>query len=226
MNEAPVSPAATSGLALFDFDGTLTRIDTMFDFVREVQGSATLWFGLLALSPWLAAHRFGLVSAQDAKVMFLRWFLGGLSADQLHAHGRAYAGRIETLLRPEAVARLEWHRAQGHQIAIVSASADVWLRAWAEQRGVLLLCTEVAYDNGVFRGGLATPNCNGPEKERRVRAHFDLGRHSPVYAYGDSKGDTEMLSLADHSWFRTFEGLPPATAPATPEVLSTSGTSH
>lgn len=214
-----------AGLALFDFDGTLTRIDTMFDFVRSVRGTVGLWSGLIALSPWLVAHRAGLMSAQDAKKMFLRWYLAGLSADELRQHGEAYADRIDALLRPEAMGRVAWHREQGHDVAVVSASADAWLRPWAERQGLSLVCTELAFEGGVFRGELATPNCNGPEKERRIRERFALDRYSALYAYGDSSGDTEMLALADYRWFRTFEGLPAppsAPAPATQEGLSAS----
>jgi HAD superfamily hydrolase (TIGR01490 family) len=213
-------------LALFDFDGTLTRTDTMFAFVRAVRGPVALFVGLLLLSPWLTAHRLGLLSAQHAKTRLLRWFFGGMTRAELLRHGSAFASRIDGLLRPAAMDRLAWHRAHGHEVWIVSASVDVWLRPWADDRGIRVLCTEAAFDGDVFRGALATPNCNGPEKERRIRAAVDLSRYATIYAYGDSAGDAEMLALADESWFRTFGHDPaPLTSPrATPEAPSTSET--
>lgn len=220
-----MTETARPKLALFDFDGTLTRADTMFAFVRAARGALALWAGLIALSPWLVAHRVGWLTAEDAKKTFLRWFFAGWSREDLRKRGVAFADDIDRLLRPEAIGRLEWHRAQGHSVSIVSASLDIWVRPWAERRGISVVCTEAAYRDGVFTGELATPNCNGPEKERRIRARFAIDDYAAVYAYGDSSGDAEMLALADEAWFRTFAGLPDAAPTrATPAAPSSSGT--
>lgn len=210
---------ADTRLALFDLDGTLTRADTLFAFVRAVRGEAAFALGLVALSPWLVAHKLGLLAAEPTKVRFLRWFLGGMRRDALAARGSAFADRLEALLRPEAKARLEWHRAQGHAVWVVTASLDVWVRPWAERRGLGLVCTEAAFDGDVFRGALATPNCNGSEKERRIRERLDPDAYAWVYGYGDSAGDAEMLSLADEFWLRSWD-----FSAATPEGRATTGT--
>jgi phosphatidylglycerophosphatase C len=214
-----VPDPAETRLALFDLDGTLTRADTLFAFVRAVRGPIAYGLGLVALSPWLVAHKLGMLAAEPTKVRFLRWFLGGMRRDALAAHGSAFADRLEALLRPEAKARLAWHQDQGHEVLVVTASLDLWVRPWAERRGLGLLSTEAAFDGDVFRGALATPNCNGPEKERRIRERLDPDAYAWIYGYGDSAGDAEMLSLADELWLKSWD-----FDPATPAGRAATGT--
>jgi HAD superfamily hydrolase (TIGR01490 family) len=199
-----VAPARR--LALFDLDGTLTRHDTMFAFVRRIRGTPRLIAGMVLLSPWLAAHRVGLLAADAAKARFLGWFFGGETREQLAAWGAAFADEVDQLLRPGAHDRVEWHRQNGDDVLLVSASLDWWVRPWAERRGLRVLCTEAAYRDGVFAGVLATPNCSGPEKVRRIRAEVRLDEYERVFAYGDSSGDSEMLGLAHEAAYRPFRG--------------------
>ena len=54
---------------------------------------------------------------------------------------------------------------------------------------------------GRYDGG----NCYGAEKARRLRAL--LGEAAvELYAYGDSRGDREMLAMADHAYYREMPG--------------------
>lgn len=199
-------------LALFDFDGTITTRDTMLPFVHHVRGTLRTLAGLAWLAPMLAAHAVGLVRTERAKALFLGHFLGGMSRDALAARAATFVPRIEGWIRSEARTRLDWHRAQQHDVLIVSASLDLWLAAWAERYGVRLVCTRARFEHDVFTGDLATPNCKGADKEVRIREAVDLDGYAYVYAYGDSAGDAEMLALADESWFRPFRpGAPPMT---------------
>lgn len=193
-------------LALFDFDGTITTRDTMFAFVWHARGRLRGVLGLVWLSPILVAYRVGLVANDRAKVALLRWFFGGESRATMEAWGRTFADVIDGDVRPGARERLAWHREQGHDVVVVSASLDVWLAPWAERNGLRLLCTTGRFAEDAFTGELAGPNCNGAEKETRIRAALDLDTYESVFGYGDSEGDAEMLGLADEMWFKPFRG--------------------
>lgn len=207
MSAAARDPAGPT-LALFDFDGTLTTADTMFHFVRFVVGGPRFVLGLLWLGPALALHAAGLIPADRAKATLLRHFLGGRPQAELEAAARRWTTEaLPALLRPAGQARLAALRAEGARVVLVSASLDLWLRPYAEAAGMQLLCTAGAVDEaGRFTGALAGPNCNGPEKERRVRAALRLEDHARVEAYGDSAGDKELLALADAAYFKPFRG--------------------
>ena len=46
-------------LALFDFDGTLTKKDTMFEFIRFSKGNLMLLIGLIISFPILVLYKLG-----------------------------------------------------------------------------------------------------------------------------------------------------------------------
>ena len=191
-------------LALFDLDGTLTRADTMFAYLRHVVGTPRFVIGMLWLSPMLALHKLGVIGAGPAKAMLVGHFVRGRTKDELDAAGVSFADELELLLRPGALERVSWHKDQGHRVVIVSASMRLWLQAWCDRHGLELLCTEPEWRDGRFTGALASPNCNGPQKVARVRELLDPEAHRPISAYGDSSGDRELLALADEPTFRPF----------------------
>lgn len=194
----------TRGLALFDLDGTITTRDTMFAFVLHCRGPVRTALGLVWLSPWLVGYVLKLVPNDVAKRRLVRHFLAGASRAEIAAWSASFADAVDAMVRPGARERLQWHREQGHDLVLVSASLDLWVRPWAERHGLRLLCTEGRFDGDRFSGDWATPNCHGPEKEARIRAAMALDDYARIWSYGDSSGDAEMLALAHESSFRPF----------------------
>jgi phosphatidylglycerophosphatase C len=189
------------GVAAFDFDGTLARRDTLVPFLRQVRGTHRV----LAATA-LAAGRPGPRDRDTLKVAIVGRLLRGMPAGELAARGRRYAAGLPGLLRPEMVDRVRWHQRAGHAVVIVSASLGAYLRPLAGTLGLdAALAVELVADaggrlTGDVVGGL---NTRGPEKEARLRAWVD-GRFGPatpfeLWAYGDSRGDEELLAAADHA---------------------------
>jgi phosphatidylglycerophosphatase C len=187
-------------VAAFDFDGTLTRADTLGPFLREIAGTGAFVRAFAADAPRLALAGIGAGSRDDAKERMLQRLLGGREHSDLAARGHEYGTRIATTgLRSELVSRLHWHAGEGHEIAIVSASLDLYIDRTAELLGIgTVLCSRMEVDaHGRVTGRLVGGNCRGPAKLRRIREHFgELGYD--LWAYGDSAGDAEMLAAADH----------------------------
>ena len=187
-------------VAAFDFDGTLTRSDTLGPFLREVCGTSRLVRALVADAPRLVLAGIGAGSRDEAKERMLRRLLGRREHADLAAKGAEYGARIaKTGIRPEMLERLRWHADEGHEIAIVSASLDLYLERTAAALGIgTLLCSRMDVDaDGRVTGKLIGGNCRGPAKLRRIREHFGEGGYE-LWAYGDSAGDAEMLAAADH----------------------------
>lgn len=184
-------------LALFDFDGTLTKGDSLSRF---------LWFAVplpkLFVGAILVGFRFlrlawsGAWTNEKAKEILLATFFKGFPREALYELGEAFCQqKLPAMLRPERMGQLEAYKVAGATVVLVSASPDIWLRPFCAIAGIQLICTELAFESGIFTGKLATPNCNGHEKARRVRAAFDLNDFDEIVAFGNSMGDAEMLAL-------------------------------
>lgn len=192
-------------IVAFDFDGTLTRGESFFRFLRFVTPWPRFCLGLLRSLPALLMYAGGLMANDAAKERVLTIFLRGRRLDEIRQLSRRFAEeRIERTLRPEAVARLHGHQKQGHHCVLVSATLAVYLEPWAEHAGFeAVLATELEVDaQGLLTGRMATANCYGPEKAARLRRHFGVERIKA--AYGDSAGDREMLAMADSPGYRPW----------------------
>ena len=194
-------------LALFDFDGTLTRADTMFAFLRFVVGDVRFALGMAWMGPLLVLQRLGVVPAATAKERLLLHFLAGMSREVLDGHARKFHEQVVPgILRPDGLARLSALQSAGAEMALVTASLDLWTAPFAAAKGMTLLATPARWDAAGNFAGLGGTNCNGPEKAIRIQAQFNLPSYAQIEAYGDTSGDREMLALAHSTFYRPFRG--------------------
>ena len=194
-----------TNLALFDFDGTVTRVDTFRPFLRYSASSTRLFCGTLLLAPMIAAYRAGVIAAPRMRAAAALACFRGRPVAEVQAQGRRYSETLSDLMQDQARERLRWHERKGDHIVVVSASLEPYLKPWCESRGFDLICTELASTNGVLTGGYLGGDCTGPEKARRVRTRFDLSKYRAVYAYGDSDEERALLRLAHKRYFRWRE---------------------
>jgi phosphoserine phosphatase len=98
------------------------------------------------------------------------------------------------------------------------------LQPLADRLGVELLATELRRDDGRWQPVLAGANCKGPEKVRRLEAHLGTLVGLELEAYGDSRGDRELLEVATVPHYRSFGPLPqPYPTPPPPLPLQAPG---
>ena len=193
-------------LALFDFDGTITRGDSFTNFLRFAGRPRRLAVGQALLAPVAVAYRLGAVSASRARPLVARVVFQGESAEFVNEHGRRYASEVlPKMVRTEAVDRIRWHQQQGDRVVEVSASLDSYLAPWCGEIGVERISTELEERNGRLTGRYRHGDCSGSTKARRIVEEYDLGRYGAVFAYGDTIEDREMLELADRKFYRGAE---------------------
>jgi len=201
-------------VAAFDFDGTLTHGDTLLPFLATALGWPRFAWALLRSSPWLVGHALRLVRNDIAKARLFKAALQGVAmTDVQHWAERWVSEQLPRQLRgveDPTMARLAWHRAQGHCCVMVSASPDIYLERAAEMLGFAgLVCTQMEVDiSGHLTGRMQTPNCHGQQKVIRLQAwlaeHYDAAAlaNMTLYAYGDTSGDKPMLRMAQQAWYR------------------------
>ena len=193
-------------LVLFDFDGTITRDDSLLEFVAYVVGFKKFFRGILVLSPILAAYKLGLASNNFTRRKLLDYFFAGMSADKFDKICKKYSTtHIEDILKQSAMDKIASYKAAGDKIVIVTASLEDWLRPWCDAQGLELLGTKIRRKGGIITGEIEGQNCYGAQKVARVRAAYDVQAFDRVIAYGDSRGDREMLEFADEAHYKAFE---------------------
>ncbi|MBN8799111.1 MAG: HAD family hydrolase [Stenotrophomonas nitritireducens] len=189
-------------LALFDFDHTITACDTYSRFLRRVatpEQRAQAWW---RLGPWLLGYRLKLVSATRIRRRVTAQVFRGRHAGEIAQMAADYArDHLPGMVRPEMLEQIQWHKAQGHTVAVVSASIDLYLQSWCRQWGLQLICNRLEAQDGRLTGRYAGGDC-GPRKVEHIRRQFDLDRFQRIHAYGDSSEDKPMLALAHERWYR------------------------
>jgi phosphatidylglycerophosphatase C len=188
-------------VAAFDFDGTLSTRDNVVPFLRAAVGGPRLVAGLVSTAPRLVAAALDDRRRDRAKAALVRRLLIGYEAARLTGIAERFADDVvEHHLRADAVDRAEWHRSQGHELVMVSASFAVYLEPVARRLGFdAALGTELETGaEGRLTGRLLGANVRRAEKVRRLDDWLG-DRPATVWAYGDSTGDRELFERADHA---------------------------
>jgi phosphatidylglycerophosphatase C len=191
------------GLALFDFDGTITFKDSFAGFVKYAVGQTRFYLGVACLTPVFAGFLFGLISSWRAKELMSIFFFSGWDAHAFKELALEYSRQeLPKIVREIARERIEWHKQRGDTVVVVSASIDLWLKGWCDAQHVELIATKLEEKDGRISGRFATRNCNGREKVRRIKERFDLSSFDYIFAYGDRPGDRPMLATANERYYR------------------------
>ena len=201
-------------VAAFDVDGTITARDCVVPFLRQTAGTAALSGRMLRNPIWLATAAWNR-DRDGLKAAAARAAFSGLLVSDLQPIARTFAQQVHANgLRPDVVERLVEHLGAGDQVVLVSASFEIYLEPLAELLGVeTVLGTRLVIGaNGIFTGALEGANCRGPEKVRRlhewlVEKHWHRD-NVHITAYGDSRGDCELLADADVAQWVT-DTVPP-----------------
>ena len=192
-------------IALFDFDGTVTIKDSFTPFIYFASSRPRIVLGTVLLGPMILGYKLGLIAAPRMRAAIVRVAFRGRRESEVIDLGARYSDTLSALVRPEALERIRWHQANGDVVVVVSASLRAYLSRWCEGHGVGLICSELESKGGVLTGRYAGGDCTGSEKARRVRERHDMKQYAIVYAYGDTKEDRELLSLATKPFFRWQE---------------------
>jgi len=194
-------------IAVFDFDGTITNKDTLLEFIKFSKGKGRLYFGFLLFSPLLMAMKLKIYPNWKAKQHLFSYFYKNVSIEIFNNWSNDFSFEIEKILRFDAIEKLNFHKRNGDKIVIISASIENWIKPWAEKAGIeTVLATKIEIDkSGLLTGNFLTKNCYGQEKVNRLLEIFPDRSKNKIIAYGDSRGDKELIQLADEGFYKKFK---------------------
>jgi phosphatidylglycerophosphatase C len=188
-------------LAVFDLDGTITRRDTLAQYVFGY-----LWrhpwrfLGLPLVLPATIGFALKLRDRGQLKAAFIRATLRGCTREQIEEWNAAFVPAL--LARgvfADAIARVAGHREAGDHLVLMSASVDFYVPAIGRALGFAeTICTGVRWNGDRLDGTLTTPNRRGVAKVHCFEALRQAHPGMKTAAYGNAGSDLPHLRLADH----------------------------
>lgn len=191
----------------FDFDGTLTTKDTLLEFIRFAKGSGQMFRGFLLFSPLLLLMKLHLYPNWKAKQQFFSYFFKGMNIDDFNALCTRFAEQNKHLLRPAGIEKVRQAiEEEQATVLIISASIDNWVRPFFDEidKKIQVLGTQIETKGGCLTGQFTTKNCYGQEKVNRLTALYPHREAYELIAFGDSKGDKELLDFAEKGFYKPF----------------------
>lgn len=186
----------------FDFDGTLTTKDSLLAFIRFAKGDSSFVLGFLRYAHLLMLMKLGLYPNYKAKQKVFAHFFKDMEQETFDALCRQFADTHRGLLRAEGIKAVEKAQSEGADVVIVSASIDNWVQPFFPS--VKVIGTQVEVEEGRLTGRFLTKNCYGQEKVERIIAIYPERQTYQLVAFGDSKGDRELLTFADEAHYKPF----------------------
>lgn len=190
----------------FDFDGTLTRSDSLLGIIRHQRGTSGLMRVLILHAPKLLMMKAGQYPNWKVKQKVFRMCFGGMTLDDFNALCEDYARKQKGILRTDGMQRVDEALRRGCKVVVISASIDNWVRPFFQGReGIEIAGTQIEVVDGKLTGRFLTRNCYGSEKVARLLELYPDRKSYRLVAYGDSRGDRELLAYADEAHYREFK---------------------
>ena len=191
----------------FDFDGTLTRRDTLLEYIRYVKGNKEFLIGFLKHLHLLIMMKLGMMPNWKTKRIIFQYFFGGMTLEKFNEYCEKFAKEKASLLRKKGMVAVNKAVMDGDQVVIISASIENWVEPFFRfqvSNHINIIGTKIQVVDGKLTGRFLTKNCYGEEKVRRLLEQYPDRKEYKLVAYGDSRGDHALLDFADEGHYREF----------------------
>ena len=189
--------------ALFDLDKTLLDTSSAQLYARyvhrigqmsSVELARVMWWGVLS--------RLGMLNMENLIPRLLSDAAGDDEQEMRALCDRWFVEDVVSHLTECGKQRVVQHQAQGHVVAIVSASTQYVVRPMAAYLGIdgQYVCTHLESKDGRLTGQVEAPVCYGAGKvvwAERFAAEQDVDL-STSYFYTDSISDLPLLKRVGH----------------------------
>jgi fatty acyl-CoA reductase len=197
---APLLPARTDVVAVFDLEGTVLESNLVKQYLQ-------IWSGTVPRSR--VAHDLGTFAFSLRRYVnaerrdrgeFIRTFMRryeGFKVSEIQRQVRGGFGRA--MMRralPEALQRVQEHRAAGHRTILVTGTIDLMVQPFLPYFDEVV-AGSMHEVNGVLTGYLADPPLVDEARAAWLRNYAATGGYdlSKSYGYGDSHADLVWLQL-------------------------------
>lgn len=194
-------------LSVFDFDGTLTKHDSFVPFLRFAFGKRVFARRLVRLVLPTLKCMGRRLTRDELKEVLIHTFMTGVEAKCVEEKAEEFCERYwKRLMRPSGLIAVATQVNSGAIVTICSASPAMVLKPFAERLGIRLIGTNLEVKDGVLTGRISGHNCRCGQKVARLEAEYGPLSSYHLRAWGDTRGDYEMLAAAQEPYWRHFHG--------------------
>jgi len=194
-------------LSVFDFDGTLTKHDSFVPFLRFAFGKRVFARRLVRLVLHTLKCMGRRLTRDELKEVLIHTFMTGVEAKWVEEKAEEFCERYwKRLMRPSGLIAVATQVNSGAIVTICSASPAMVLKPFAERLGIRLIGTNLEVKDGVLTGRISGHNCRCGQKVERLEAEYGPLSSYHLRAWGDTRGDYEMLAAAQEPYWRHFHG--------------------
>jgi len=182
-------------LVFFDFDGTLTKKDTLWPLAIFYAQKTRKWLALFYFFFILILFKLRLVKNDLIKRAFLQFFIRGKTLEQVESVGREFVNqKLQPLLNQNVLMRFQGHLKNGDWVFIVSSNFDFLVKLLQEKWGFCgMIATVSENKDGRYTGRIAGKVVRGGEKLTQLKRRFSLKEIETAIAYGDEESDRFIL---------------------------------
>ena len=206
-------------LAIFDFDKTMVRGDSISDFVRFMWEKKLITFPrLLAILGSTLLWLLRLFPVEKTKSQALSP-LRALDDQQIASLGQEFVEKqLVPRIFPAALKKMQEHHLNGNIVLLVSASPACYLSHIKE-----FLPLDAVLATTTDKQHRVLTNVRGDEKPRQVKQWLEEQHITPDWpascAYGDSKSDLPVLTLTGNPFWVNPSKAALKAAPHLPQLL-------
>ena len=190
-------------VALFDFDGTVTFIDTtkflLLEFLKKKPLKLFISVRLLISIKFSKDAK----EIQTSKNNLVANLIKGMSIEEINIIVNAFQEKTRTHIRPRVLDRIKKFSLEDKHILIVTASPSFAIDGFFEDDKIHVIGTEFTIKDGVYDGNIETTSCYGYEKVKRINQWSIINNVEIkiLESWSDSLSDLPMMNLTDNRFW-------------------------
>lgn len=193
-------------LLAFDFDKTIIVCDTILPVSRYLSERLNRKVKFRIVQLFFLLFRLHFISSKSLKEKIVTVLLRGLNLELIEELIlKFYQENFSTLLNTEIVELINSEKEKGNYVIIITSNIQVFVNPIKKILPVNeMYATEVEVSDNIIGRKIIGDNCTGKLKAEILNDCKQKCNPEKVIAYGDSKGDFDMLNSADEGYLVSY----------------------
>lgn len=188
-------------IAIFDFDKTITTVDSFNDFLKYTFGSRRFYLKMLTHIGAITLYKLGIYSNAKVKSKIFQSFYEGRTFQDYLSDCKKYSNeRLDKIINPIINSIITNYKENNIEMIILSASFKEWIEPWAKRVGIqTIICSQFEIkDDKIIGNILEDKSCHGKNKPKLLKSKItNLNEYGEIITYGDSKSDLYFMNLGN-----------------------------